>query len=58
MNIKDNTAKRCADAVLMYLADQTYVGEPILHVIAACDYVSREHMARALEKVILKELES
>lgn len=36
--------------ILNFLSSQSYQGEPILHAIIACDFVSREHMLDALEK--------
>jgi len=49
-------SKRIAEAVLDYLSDQTYQGEPILHAIVCCDFVSRQHMIDALTRVIESKL--
>jgi hypothetical protein len=37
-----------AEEALDFLAAQTYQGEPILHAIACCDFVSKQRMAKAL----------
>ena len=46
-----------AEAVLDFLAGQTYGGESILQDVIACDYASRQHMIAALSRVIRKTLD-
>ena len=48
----EDSARKFAEAAIDYLSGQNYQGEPILHAIVSCDYVSREHMITAVAKAI------
>lgn len=46
------SAEAIAEKVLEYLSSQTYQGEPLLHAIVCCDFVSRKRLEQALAKIV------
>lgn len=41
-----------AEHLVSWLADQTYQGEPLLHAVVCCDFVSRRHFIDSVAQCI------
>jgi hypothetical protein len=53
--LTDADVRKLAEAILDFLQAQTYQGEPLLHAIVCCDFVSRMHMIDSLMRIIERE---
>ena len=43
-------AREKAERLVTWLSDQTYQGEPLLHAVVCCDFVSRERFVAAVAR--------
>jgi hypothetical protein len=50
-------SRKIAERLQKWLADQKYQGEPLLHAVVCCDFVSVQRFISAVEQIIDEELD-
>ncbi len=46
------TPNETATAIVEWLSEQKFQGEPLMHAIVCCDYASQRHLIDAIERII------